>query len=55
MEDGKSLKQAKAFTYNLSEKIKIYGIVKETSREMRKRNNSVTFVKPENEKNLRAF
>ena len=55
MEDGKSLKQAKAFTYNLSEKFKLYGLVKESSKEIRKRNNSVTFVKPENEKNLRAF
>lgn len=55
MEDGKSLREAKAFTYNLTEKIKMFGIIRESSREMRKRNNSVTFVKPENEKNLRAF
>lgn len=53
MEDGSSLKTAKAFTYNLSEKIKLHSQPDRTN--IRQRHNSVSFVKQENEGDVRAF
>jgi len=43
MEDGSSLKTAKAFTYNLTEKIKLHSQPDKTN--IRQRHNSVSFVK----------
>jgi hypothetical protein len=41
IEDGKSVKTAKAFSYNLTEKIQLFA--QNENKTIRKRNNSVSF------------
>lgn len=53
LEDGSNLKTAKAFSYNLTEKIKLHAQPDRTN--IRQRHNSVSFVRPENESDVRAF
>lgn len=53
MEDGSCLKTAKAFTYNLTEKIKLHAQADKTN--IRQRHNSVSFVRKEDESDVRAF